>query len=170
MTDQEVAELSRMAGTDFTGFARTNRVSMDETLCWFDRYLGEHPEVELVYRRHPSEWNSPSGRTGKKRPNFHVIFGGRREGMDRGGGLHLHLDEHRHCRGVHGGKNRHILRPVPIEHEYDPVTYKDARYITTYADFAPPCSRTTRGSHWRSELLRAPATQAPPHGPLLEDV
>ena len=54
MTDQEVAELSKMAGTDFSGFARTNRVSMEKTLAWFDRYLGDHPEVELVYRRHPS--------------------------------------------------------------------------------------------------------------------
>ena len=34
------------------------------------------------------------------------------------------------------GKSCHILRPVPIEHEYDPVIYKGARYITTYADFA----------------------------------
>ena len=49
-----------MAGTDFSGFAATNRVSMAETLDWFDRYLADHPEVELVYRRHPSEWNSPA--------------------------------------------------------------------------------------------------------------
>ena len=60
MNDDEVAELSKMAGTDFTGFAKTNRVSMKETLRWFDEYLGQHPEVELVYRRHPSEWNSPA--------------------------------------------------------------------------------------------------------------
>ena len=26
------------------------------------------------------------------------------------------------------GKSCHILRPVPIEHEYDPVIYKDAHY------------------------------------------
>ena len=43
MSDAEVAELSKMAGTDFSGFARTNRVSMAETLSWFDRYLGDHP-------------------------------------------------------------------------------------------------------------------------------
>ena len=75
MTDAEVEELSRMAGEDFTGFARTNRESMAETLAWFDRYLAEHPEVELVYRRHPSEWNSPAlAALAEKRPNFHVIF------------------------------------------------------------------------------------------------
>ena len=48
MNDDEVAELSRMAGTDFTGFAKTNRVSMKETLSWFEQYLTAHPEVELV--------------------------------------------------------------------------------------------------------------------------
>lgn len=75
MNDDEVAELSKMAGTDFTGFAKTNRVSMKETLRWFDEYLGQHPEVELVYRRHPSEWNSPAlEELAKKRPNFHVIL------------------------------------------------------------------------------------------------
>ena len=65
----------KMAGTDFTGFAKTNRISMQETLRWFDEYLGQHPEVELVYRRHPSEWNSPALESlAKKRPNFHVVF------------------------------------------------------------------------------------------------
>ena len=34
------------------------------------------------------------------------------------------------------GKSCHILRPVPIEHEYDPVIYKDARYVTSYDAFA----------------------------------
>ena len=34
------------------------------------------------------------------------------------------------------GKSCHILRPVPIEHEYDPVIYKDAHYVTSYPEFA----------------------------------
>ena len=34
------------------------------------------------------------------------------------------------------GKSCHILRPVPIEHEYDPVIYKDAHYVTRYDEFA----------------------------------
>lgn len=34
------------------------------------------------------------------------------------------------------GKSCHILRPVPIEHEYDPVIYKDAHYVTSYDAFA----------------------------------
>ncbi|MEG1873110.1 MAG: hypothetical protein RR194_03605, partial [Ruthenibacterium sp.] len=75
MTDEEVKELSAMAGEDFSGFARTNRESMRTTLQWFDDYLGAHPEAELVYRRHPSEWNSPAlTQLCAKRSNFHVIF------------------------------------------------------------------------------------------------
>ena len=73
MTDEEVKELSEMAGTDFSGFAATNRASMDETLRWFDQYLADHPEVELVYRRHPSEWNSHKLEAlARRRENFHV--------------------------------------------------------------------------------------------------
>ncbi len=106
MNDDEVAELSKMAGTDFTGFARTNRVSMTQTLAWFDRYLGDHPEVELVYRRHPSEWNSPIWMSTAIAEVYMA------------------------------GKSCHILRPVPIEHEYDPVIYKNARYVTDYDGFA----------------------------------
>ncbi len=75
MTEQEVKELSDMAGEDFTGFAGTNRTSMEQTLAWFDQYLAGHPEVQLVYRRHPSEWNSPALEAlAQKRPNFRVIF------------------------------------------------------------------------------------------------
>ena len=56
--------------------------------------------------------------------------------MDRRGGLDLNLDEHRHCEVYMAGKSCHILRPVPIEHEYDPVIYKDAHYVTRYDEFA----------------------------------
>ena len=136
MTDQEVAELSRMAGTDFTGFARTNRVSMDETLCWFDRYLGEHPEVELVYRRHPSEWNSPHlDALAKKRPNFHVIFAGSvKEWIVAADSISIWMST-AIAEVYMAGKSCHILRPVPIEHEYDPVIYAGADYVTNYEQF-----------------------------------
>ena len=33
------------------------------------------------------------------------------------------------------GKSCHILRPVPIEHEYDPVIYAGADYVTNYEQF-----------------------------------
>ena len=71
MGEDEVRELSRMAGQDFTEFARVNRESMAATLDWFDRYLAVHPEVELVYRRHPLRVEQPCAvRAGGKTAEF----------------------------------------------------------------------------------------------------
>ena len=137
MTDAEVKELSEMAGTDFSGFAATNRVSMAETLDWFDRYLAGHPEVELVYRRHPSEWNSPAlTDLAKKRPNFHVIFSDSvKQWIVAADSISIWMST-AIAEVYMAGKSCHILRPVPIEHEYDPVIYAGAKYITNYEDFA----------------------------------
>ena len=137
MNEQEVRELSEMAGTDFTGFARTNRVSMAETLRWFDEYLGQHPEVELVYRRHPSEWNSPHlDALAKKRPNFHVIFAGSvKDWIVAADSISIWMST-AIAEVYMAGKSCHILRPVPIEHEYDPVIYAGAKYVTGYDEFA----------------------------------
>ena len=137
LVSDEVAELSRMAGTDFTGFAKTNRVSMKETLSWFEQYLTAHPEVELVYRRHPSEWNSPAlEELAKKRPNFHVIFADSvKQWIVAADSISIWMST-AIAEVYMAGKSCHILRPVPIEHEYDPVIYKDAHYVTRYDEFA----------------------------------
>lgn len=137
MTDAEVEELSEMAGTDFSGFAATNRVSMAETLAWFDRYLAGHPEVELVYRRHPSEWNSPAlADLAKKRPNFHVIFSDSvKQWIVAADSISIWMST-AIAEVYMAGKSCHILRPAPIEHEYDPVIYAGAKYVTNYEDFA----------------------------------
>lgn len=136
MTDAEVEELSKMAGTDFSGFARTNRISMAETLSWFDRYLGDHPEVELVYRRHPSEWKCRElDELAAKRPNFHVIFEGSvKDWIVAADSISIWMST-AIAEVYMAGKSCHILRPVPIEHEYDPVIYRDARYVTDYEGF-----------------------------------
>ncbi len=136
MTDAEVKELSAMAGTDFSGFATTNKISMEETLQWFDDYLGAHPETELVYRRHPSEWNSPALEAlAAKRKNFHVIFAGSvKDWIVAADSISIWMST-AIAEVYMAGKSCHILRPIPIEHEYDPVIYKDAAYITSYEAF-----------------------------------
>ena len=137
MSDAEVSELSKMAGTDFSGFAATNRSSMTQTLLWFDMYLADHPEVELVYRRHPSEWNSPALEAlAKKRPNFHVIFADSvKQWIVAADSISIWMST-AIAEVYMAGKSCHILRPAPIEHEYDPVIYKDAQYVTSYEEFA----------------------------------
>ena len=136
MSEQEVQELSKMAGEDFTQFARTNRESMAETLRWFDEYLTGHPEVELVYRRHPSEWNSPAlDALQKKHANFHVIFADSvKQWIVAADQIFIWMST-AIAEVYFAGKSCHILRPQPIEHEYDPVIYKGGRYVETYEEF-----------------------------------
>lgn len=136
MNDDEVKELSEMAGTDFTEFAQVNRQSMATTLQWFDEYLAAHPEVELVYRRHPSEWDSPALRQlEEKHPNFHVIFEGSVQQWITAADEILIWMSTSIAEVYFAGKSCHILRPVPIPHQFDPVIYKNGRYVTTYAQF-----------------------------------
>ena len=137
MSEEEVRELSEMSGEDFTAFARTNRISMAETLDWFDRYLGAHPEVQLVYRRHPSEWNSPAlDALAHKRPNFHVIFADSvKQWIVAADDIYLWMST-AIAEVYFAGKSCRILRPVPIEHEYDPVIYRNAACLTDCAAFS----------------------------------
>ena len=154
MSEEEVAELSRMAGTDFTGFAATNRISMDQTLRWFDTYLGDHPEVELVYRRHPSEWNSPAlEELTRKRPNFHVIFADSvKQWIVAADSISIWMST-AIAEVYMAGKSCHILRPVPIEHEYDPVIYKGARYVTSYEEFCTAMAQSDPPFPIRREVI-----------------
>ena len=71
-----------------------------------------------------------------KCPNFHVIFADSvKQWIVAADSISIWMST-AIAEVYMAGKSCHILRPVPIEHEYDPVIYKDARYITTYADFA----------------------------------
>ena len=136
MEEDEVKELSAMAGTDFTGFAKTNRLSMEETLSWLRAYLPAHPEVEFVYRRHPSEWQSEELLALEKElPNFHVIFADSvKQWITAADGIFIWMST-AIAEVYFAGKSCHILRPVPIEHEFDPVIYKGGHYVTTYEEF-----------------------------------
>jgi hypothetical protein len=136
MPEDEVRELSDMAGTDFSEFARVNRESMAETLRWFEQYLTGHPEVQLVYRRHPSEWNSPALLELEARlPNFHVIFEDSvKQWIVAADTITIWMSS-AIAEVYFAQKSCHILRPQPIPHEFDPVIYKDAAYVTSYERF-----------------------------------
>ena len=115
MNDDEVAELSKMAGTDFTGFAKTNRVSMKETLRWFDEYLGQASRGRAGLPPPPQRVEQPrAGRTGEEAAELPCHFCRLGQAVDRGGRLYFHLDEHRHRRGVHG--RQELPHPAPGAH------------------------------------------------------
>lgn len=136
MGEAEVKELSDMAGTDFTRFAAVNRDSMATTLRWFDRYLTDHPEVELVYRRHPSEWDSPALKEMEaKHPGFHVIFEDSVKQWITAADQNLIWMSSAIAEVYFAGKGCIVLRPSPIPHEFDPVIYKNCAAATSYREF-----------------------------------
>ncbi len=133
MDEAEVQELSEMAGTDFREFAEINRESMKKTLDWFDRYLTENPQVQLVYRRHPSEWGSEAlKKLEEKHDGFHVIFAESVKQWVKAADTICIWMSTAIAEVYFAGKNCHILRPCHIPHEFDPVIYKKAHYIETY--------------------------------------
>ena len=136
MDEDEVRQLSDMAGTDFTEFAKVNREGMTETLAWFERYLEAHPEVELVYRRHPSEWSCPQlAALAEKRQNFHIIFSGSvKQWITAADTIGIWMSS-AVAEVYFAGKTCHVLRPHPIPHEFDPVIYNDARTVSSYEAF-----------------------------------
>ena len=71
-----------------------------------------------------------------KRPNFHVIFADSvKQWIVAADSISIWMST-AVAEVYMAGKSCHILRPVPIEHEYDPVIYKDAHYVTSYPEFA----------------------------------
>ncbi len=148
MDEAEVAELSDMAGTDFREFARVNRESMDTTLDWFGRWLSENPGAQLVYRRHPSEWDSPRLLEMQRRyPNFHVIFEGSVKQWITAADYCL-IWMSTAIAEVYfaaGNKGCTVLRPQPVPHEFDPVIYKDCAAAESYGAFCAALARVKEG-------------------------
>ncbi len=136
MQKDEIDELSSMAGVDFTEFAAVNRTSMAETLNWFRRWLAAHPDVELIYRRHPSEWASAElAAMEKEFANFHVIFAGSvKEWICAADKIFIWMST-AIAEVYFAGKSCHILRPKEIPHQFDPVIYKGALYVENYPAF-----------------------------------
>lgn len=136
MDEREVEELSQMAGTDFKEFALVNKQSMQDTLSWFDQYLQKHPEMELVYRRHPTEWASPElAQLAQKHKNFHVIFSDSvRQWITAADHIAIWMST-AVAEVYFAQKSCLVLRPQPIPHEFDPVIYRDTPGIGSYEEF-----------------------------------
>ena len=154
MTEKEVDELSLMAGEDFTGFAHTNRISMDATLEWFDRYLTENPDVQIIYRRHPSEWNCAQlENLAKKHKDFHIIFEySVKQWILVADTIGVWMST-AIAEVYFAGRNCCILRPHPIEHEFDPTIYDGAQYAQTYGEFSDCITQNTSVFPIKSEVI-----------------
>lgn len=138
MTDQEVEELNKLAGVGFNQFKITSQKTMNTTLGWVDEYLQteEGRQIEFVYRRHPSEWNSPIlEKMAAKHKNFHLITDYSVKQWITAADTIFSWMSTSIAEIYFAKKSCFVLRPYPIEWEYDPVVYKDCDHIDNYDDF-----------------------------------
>ncbi len=139
MTDQEVEELNKLAGVGFNQFKITSQKTMNTTLGWVDEYLSteEGRNIEFVYRRHPSEWNSPIlNEMAAKHKNFHLITDYSVKAWIKASDVIYSWMSTSIAEIYFAKKSCFVIRPYPIEWEYDPVVYKDCDFINNYEDFA----------------------------------
>ncbi len=143
MDDKEVEELSAMAGLDFRGFRDTNKCSMDTTLDWFCEALERYNDISIVYRPHPSEWKCERLSDMQKRyNNFHVISDHSVKQWVVVADRVYNWMSTALAEVYFAGKGCGILRPYPIESEYDPVIYEQADYITDLESFLKDVTST----------------------------
>ncbi|MEG0616199.1 MAG: hypothetical protein RR508_01400 [Oscillospiraceae bacterium] len=154
MTTAEVKELSDMAGVDFSGFAETNKISMEKTIEYFDKYLSLHDDIEIVYRRHPSEWaSSELANLEKRQPHFHVIFEDSvKQWIVAADKIYIWMST-AIAEVYFAHKNCTVLRPVPVEHEYDPVIYKNAQIVSDYDGFADSMENDNKNFPIASQVI-----------------
>ncbi|MEA5051613.1 MAG: surface carbohydrate biosynthesis protein [Oscillospiraceae bacterium] len=133
MDDKEVAELNEMTDLDFAGFKAVGARSMRATLAWFDRLLDEMPDIELIYRPHPSEWQSPPLEAMKqKHPHFHVISDYSVKQWVKCCDTLLTWMSTSIAEVYFAKKSCLVLRPEPLHDDYDPVTYEGCDAIADY--------------------------------------
>ena len=138
MTDQEVEELNKLAGVGFNQFKITSQKTMNTTLGWVDEYLQteEGQQIEFVYRRHPSEWNSPIlEKMAAKHKNFHLITDYSVKQWITAADTIFSWMSTSIAEIYFAKKSCFVLRPYPIEWEYDPVIYKDCDIVDDYEGF-----------------------------------
>ncbi len=133
MDDAEVSELNEMTDLDFAGFKAVGARSMKTTLEWFSRYLDSHPDETIIYRPHPSEWNSPPlEEMKKKHTNFRVISDLSVKQWIKVCDVIATWMSTSIAEIYFAGKSCTVIRPEPLHDDYDPVTYKGVNAADSY--------------------------------------
>ncbi len=138
MSDEEIKSLNELAGVGFDQFRITSQKSMHITLDWVDKFLKtkEGENTEFIYRRHPTEWNSPIlNEMAKKHKNFHLISDYSVKQWITVSDTILSWMSTAIAEIYFAKKNCHIIRPIDIEWEYDPVIYENGEFISDYEGF-----------------------------------
>ncbi|MEG1809657.1 MAG: hypothetical protein RR244_07385 [Oscillospiraceae bacterium] len=164
MDDKEVAELNAMTDLDFAGFKAIGSRSMAATLDWFDRLLCERDDIELIYRLHPSEWNSPLlDDLCAKHPRFRVISDYSIKQWVKTCETLITWMSTSIAEIYFAGKSCIILRPEPLFDDYDPVNYEGCAAVDSFdglvtalnaADTPFPIDERQMKSHYDVDLNR----------------
>ncbi len=135
MDDKEVEELNEMTDLDFKGFKEIGARSMKETLIWLDKLLTDRPDQILIYRPHPSEWESkPLEEMKKKHPNFRVIFNySVKEWILASDSIFTWMSTSI-AEIYYAKKQCMVLRPEPLFDDYDPVVYENCDAVDNYPE------------------------------------
>ncbi len=133
MDDQEVSELESMTDLNFKDFKAVGRRSMEVTLDWFRRYLASHPDQLLIYRPHPSEWQSPPLMEMQRQyANFRVISDYSVKQWVQASDLVITWMSTSLAEIFFSGKGCIVLRPEPLHDDYDPVIYREVEAADSY--------------------------------------
>ena len=135
MDDREIEELNAMTDLDFKGFQQVGARSMAVTLDWLDRFLTDRPDNILIYRPHPSEWESPPLEAlRRKHPNFNVIADGPIREWILSSDVIFTWMSTSVAEVYFAGKSCLVLRPEPLYDDYDPVIYENCAAVAAYED------------------------------------
>ncbi|MCL2539423.1 MAG: hypothetical protein FWE66_03705 [Oscillospiraceae bacterium] len=133
MDDREIEELNAMTDLDFKGFQQVGARSMSVTLDWLDRLMTDRPGNVLIYRPHPSEWESPPLLVlEKKHGDFKVIRDfSIREWILSCDDIFIWMSTSI-AEVYFAKKTCMILRPEPLYEDYDPVVYEGCDAVASY--------------------------------------
>ena len=142
MDGKEIEEMNAITNLDFKSFKEISARSMHTTLGWFDTLLSGESGVELIYRPHPSEWNSPPlAEMEAKHKNFHVIRDCSVKQWIKESDVILTWISTSIVEIYFAKKSCIVLRPEPLVDDYDLAIYQNVDAVDSYEKLTAALNR-----------------------------
>ena len=120
---------------DVDSIREVSIVSQKTILDWFERFVREYPDMQLIYRAHPAEKDNKDIRAiAEKYKNFFVIPEQPIRHWIAACDRFLNWWSTSAMEIYFSGKNMHVLRPVPVPDYMDLCVFEDAKFIDNYED------------------------------------
>ena len=133
---RKVDSLAKTVNTDVDDLFYSMKLSKEETIKWIERFLMENQDFVFIYRPHPNESGDIDlDRLANEYQNFRVI-------SDLSVKQWIKVSDHIYTwistaisEAYFANKTCNILRPIPLSEDLDMVIYRNARTITSFAEF-----------------------------------